>query len=1161
MVRKLIQWALDNPLVVILLVVASGAMGVYSFIHINVEAYPDPAPAIIEVVAQWPGASAEEMERLVTVPLEITLAGMPGLKATHSRSLFGLSHLRNVFHYGHPYNEARQEVINRLQMITQPLPSGVTPLISPASPIGEIYRYTLKTPKNKLGQEIYTLNDVKALQDWLVEREFRRVPRIIDVTSSGGTVKRYEIQPDPERLKSKGITLAQLQTALANSNANVGGDFLVQGRTVQMVRCVGVIGGGKDPMERAIGMKTPEEAVRFLREEDQKRLAEIRNIVVTSVNNLPIKIDDLVQGGPLPYKGAPSTEGVIVSHQTRLGRVSLDKLEKDGKTWRREDEKVQGIVLMRKGEQSLPSIEGVKAKVKELNQPGRLLPGIELEVYYDREELVHLTTHTVQHNLVLGMVLVALILLMFLNNIRSALIVAINIPLALLFAFSALYLRGKSANLLSIGAVDFGIIVDSAVIMVENIYRHLSAGEHSELPLKQRILLATHEIDKALFFSTAIMVCAFIPLFAMSGAEGELFGPMAQTYAFALGGALFLTLTLAPVLCLMFFGNVKPVHDNFVVRLMKNGYLANLRRCLKYRWVTVALMGSLVLATVLWPLPNLGGEFMPELEEGNLWIRAIFPVHVSLDAVADPVRKAREIMSSGAYPEIAAIMVQAGRPDDGTDPGGFNNVEFFVPLRGENTWPAVQRPNGERKVRTRQEITTDMSAELRNKLPGIEWGFSQYIRDNVMEAISGVKGDNSVKIYGPDLDKLEELAEKVKNQLAEIRGLYDLGIYRIMGQSNLEFAVDKDRCQRWGVQVADVNNVINSAVHGAPFTQMIEGEKTFDVTLRWPMFHRQDQSSILEIPVDIINNTQSSGSIPSSPQTTLTGPQAGPSATGTGNANPALVSSLIAPHNNFLPRLRLRDLVSPVGEDGRPNLDPNASFSRPGGSMITREQGKRFIAVKFSVRDDRDLASAVAEVEEKTLPLIEPPYRVQFGGEFEQMQDAQGRLLVIIPMSLGLIFALLYVAFRSVLDVVVILSNVLALAIGGIWTLYLTGTNFSISAAVGFVSLFGVAIMDGLLMISYFNDLRAKGRSVEQAILEGAAKRVRPVTMTALTAILGLLPAAFSTAIGAQTQRPLAIVVVGGMLTTLFLTRYLMPVLYSFYGHREPVEGASSMAH
>jgi cobalt-zinc-cadmium resistance protein CzcA len=430
-----------------------------------------------------------------------------------------------------------------------------------------------------------------------------------------------------------------------------------------------------------------------------------------------------------------------------------------------------------------------------------------------------------------------------------------------------------------------------------------------------------------------------------------------------------------------------------------------------------------------------------------------------------------------------------------------------------------------------------------------------------MECISGVKGDNSVKIYGPDLDKLEELAEKTKNELAKIRGLYDLGIYHVMGQSNFEFVVDKEKCKRFGVQVADVDNVINTAVHGAAQTQMVEGEKTFDVTLRWPQVRRQDEQSILDIPVDVGNLTLTPGSLPQGPQTTTTGPQTGPAPTGTSNPNPAVISQGVAPLNNFLPRLRLRDLVSPVDELGQPNLSPGASFTRPGGSMITREQGKRFIAVKFSVREDRDLASAVAEVEERTRSLFPPPYRVVFGGEFEQMEDAEGRLLFIIPASLVLVFLLLYFAFRSLLDAVVILSNVLDLAVGGVWALYLTGTNFSISAAVGFVSLFGVAIMDGLLMISYFNDLRARGLPVHEAIMTGAGMRVRPVTMTALTAILGLLPAALSTAIGAQTQRPLAIVVVGGMVTTLFLTRYLMPVLYSLYGQREPPAGASRLAH
>jgi cobalt-zinc-cadmium resistance protein CzcA len=1170
MIRGLVHWALNNPLIVILVSVVLSAFGMHAFLNINVEAYPDPAPAIVEVVAQWPGASAEEMERQVTIPLEITLAGMPGLKTTLTKSLYGLSHLRNVFEYGHDYDKARQEVINRLQF-TQSLPAGVQPVLSPASPIGEIFRYTIRGPKNALGQDIYTLNDLKALQDWYLEREFRRVPGVIDVTSAGGTVKRYEIQPDPERLKRYAISLSQLQNALSNSNANTGGDILIRGKTILMVRGVGVLGGGKDPMEKIFAMPGAEKAGALLRAEDQKRVDEIRNIVITSINNVPIRIDDIVKGGPGIGRQHSEPEGVVVGYQTRLGRVSLDRaLDPAGQEWERHDEKVQAIILMRKNEQSLPTLKGVKEKFAELSKPGKLPPGVELEAYYDRTELVGLTTHTVRHNLAVGIGLVTVILLMFLSNVRSAVIVAINIPLALLFAFTVLYWRGKSANLLSIGAVDFGIIVDSSVIMVENVYRHLCAGEHKELPLKERVFKACCEIDKALFFSTTIMVVAFVPLFTMSGAEGELFGPMAQTYAFALAGALLMALTLTPVMCVLFYGNVKPKPDNFLVRFLKHGYLRNLRWCLNNRITALSLMTGLLVLTLLVPIRNMGREFMPELEEGNLWIRAIFPVHVSLDAASERCKQAREIMGSERYPEVQSIVTQAGRPDDGTDPGGFNNVEFFVPMRPEHDWPVIDRPNGERKRRTRPEIVEDMNAELKGKIPGIEWGFSQYIRDNVMEAISGVKGDNSVKIYGPDLEKLEELAEKTKKIIADVPGVADAGIFHIMGQANLEFAVDKDKCKLWGAQVADVNNVISTALRGNPLTQMVEGAKLFDVTLRWPQYRREDLTSILDIPVDITNNSLMAGSIPNASATTTTGPASAPSPTGTGNPPPSQVSQFVSPSTSFLPRVPLRYLVSPVGPDGRP--DPNSKdFIRPGGSIIPREQGKRFIAVKFSIRD-RDLAGTVEDVkialqnakekiDGEEEPLFRPPYWYVMGGEFEQMGDAESRLLLIVPASLIGIFILLYFAFRSMLDAVVVMSNVFYSSIGGFWALWFFNVNFSVSAAVGFVSLFGVAIMDGLLLIAYFNDLRARGHSVNTAIMEGAALRVRPVMITALTAILGLLPAAFSKEIGAQTQAPLSIVVVFGMLTALFLTRYLMPLLYSFYGHREPPEGSSSMAH
>jgi cobalt-zinc-cadmium resistance protein CzcA len=1184
MVRAIIHWAVNNPLVVLLVASAWIAIGVYSFLNVNVEAYPDPAPAIVEVVAQYPGASAEEVERQVSVPLEVAFAGMPGLTMTRSKSLFGLSHIRNQFDYRYDFWKCRQEVINRLSSLSQPLPQGVVPQISPQNPIGEIYRYTLRSPKDRYRNDIYTLNDLKALQDWVLEREFRRVPHIMDVTSTGGTVKRYEIHPDPDRLKRYGITLQQLQAALTNSNQNVGADLMKQGDIVLNVRSVGLYGGGLDPVEQVLDLKDPVMAAARLRAEENRRLHEIRQIVVASVNNRPVRIDHIVEGGPLSPGDPVGERGVVVGHQTRLGRVSLSKpaelqdltgihnIPEDGKQtgWRDEDDKIQCIVLLRSGDQTIPAVQAVKEKVAELNDPesGRMLPGVQIEPYYDRNDLVHVTTETVQENLFLGMVLVTAVLLMFLSNVRTAVIVAINIPLALLFAFTMLFFRGQSANLLSIGAVDFGIIVDSSVIMVENIYRHLSAGEYAELPLKERILRACREVERPLFFSTAIMVCAFIPLFTMHGPEGQLFGPMADTYAFALAGALVLACTLAPVLCVLLFRSFQPIRDNFLVRFLKSRYLWQLKLCLKYRWVTLLVMGSLIALTV-GLLPSLGQEFMPQLEEGNFWITAMFPLNVSMDRVADVMNKARAVIAS--YPEVEVLVPAIGRPDDGTDPTGYYRVEIFAPLKPMKDWPRIVEAKGwqrflygTKRQRTKEELTLAMNQELRDTFPGIDWNFSQYIRDNVTEALAGVKGDNAVKIFGPNLDKLEELAAEVKNRLERVPGIQEVGIFNIMGQSNLEFRVDLDKCAKWGVSAADVNNLIQSAVGGKALTQMIEGEKLFDVTLRWPQGLRTSESSILDMQVDISNNQV----VPAA------GPGFTPSPTGTGVAPPSTSGSLVNTANPIsnTPRLRLRDLVSPVGRNGAP--DPNGSFERAGASTIYREQGKRMIAVKFNVRE-RDLASAVADAKEKTKALFQAPYRAVWAGEFNEMEKAEKRLLVIIPLSLGLIFILLYLAFHSLLDASVVFSNVIALSIGGIWALWLTGTSFSIAAAVGFVSLFGVAIMDGLLLISSFNAFRAQGLSLEEAILKGAGNRVRAVMMTALTAILGLLPAALALRpawdssgsltwvdpIGSQTQRPLAIVVVGGMITTLFLTRYLMPVLYSFYGNRQPPASAGGLAH
>jgi cobalt-zinc-cadmium resistance protein CzcA len=1167
MVRKLIAWALDNPVVVIFGTIFLAAIGIYSFMHVNVEAYPDPAPAIVEVIALFPGASAEEVERQVTIPLEVTFAGMPGLKKINSKSLFGLSDLKMTWHYGndYTYQAGRQEVINRMGTISQPLPANVTPAISPESPTGEIFRYILKVPKDASGKEIYTLNDIKAMQDWVLEREFRTVPRVVDATSFGGTVRRYEVQPDPDRLRRYGITLSQLQSTLQNANATVGGDYLNQGAVAMTVRSVGLFGGGMDPVNKVLGLTSPSAAAAVLRAEELRRIQEIRSLVITSVNNQPIRVEDVVEGGRLSPGQLPGEKGVVVSHLTRLGRIGYWRADRERPSGSSlslvdvghdEDDRVTCIVLLRKGEETLPALKDIAAKVKQLNDPatGRMLPGTEIESYYDRTDLLHITTETVTENLCVGVALVVAILFMFVNNIRTAIIVAINIPLALLFAFSMLFVRGKSANLLSIGAVDFGIIVDSSVVVVENIYRNLASNNYPDLPMKARILRFVQEIDHALLYSVLIMVCAFVPLFAMTGPEGQLFGPMAQTYAFSLAGALVLALTLTPVLSVLLLKHVKPVQENRLARNLRVRYLRNLQLCLSYPKTTCALLVFLIGGTACL-IPQLGREFMPELEEGNLWCRGIGELNMNLEHSVAIAKQARAIMAR--YPEVGSIVTQSGRPDDGTDTEGFYSGEYFVPLRRQEDWPKLMPATGWRRwiygplrARTKRELVDAISADLERDIPGVTWNFSQNIRDNVLEALSGVKGDNSLKIFGPDLDKLELLALKAKNVLRSVEGIANVGIFHVRGATHLQFRVDPFKCQKWGVTTADVNNVVMTAMAAAPESTMVEGEKRFDIAIRWPKWRRTDETSILDIPVDIVNN-----------QVVLPqGTGFTPNASGHALPPPAVTGSLADTSNpiSSTPRLRLRDLVTPVDKNFDP--EPDGSFIDAGASTIYRENGKRMIALKFSVRG-RDLGSAVDEAKEKAKDLFQIPYRAVWSGEFEQMEEANGRLMWIIPLSLALIFILLYTAFGSILDTLVIFSNVFDVAVGGIWSLYLTGINFSIAAAVGFVSLFGIAIMDGLLLISYFNALRAQGLPLRQAIMEGAGKRVRPVMMTALTAILGLLPAAVSTKIGGQTAQPLAVVVVGGMTATLFLTRYLMPVLYSFYGHREPPAGSGSMAH
>jgi cobalt-zinc-cadmium resistance protein CzcA len=1157
MIRKLLEWAVANPLLVILTVIGLVLGGGYAFTHVNIEAYPDPTPPIIDVIAQYPGASAEQVERQVTTPLEVALAGMPGLQTTRSQSMFGLSQLRNQFTYSTDYWQARQEVLNRLSGVE--LPKGVEAGISPSSPIGEVLRFTLESPKDAVtGKPLYTLNDLQSLEDFVVERELRRVPGVAGVSGIGGTVKRYEVHPAPDRLRRYGITLEHLETALERANANGSGDNLTQGEQTTVVRSLGLFGQGQDPQQIVLGTTDPHEAARTLRAEETRRCLEIRQVVIASVNNVPVRVDQLVDGGPmLNADGTPrvddralASRGVVVGYKTRQGlaAISSPRTDADGKTltradgsiiWDDEEDVVQGIVLLYKGEKSLPALQGVLAKIDDIHKTGKLLPGVKIVPYYNRTNLIDRTTETVHENLLVGMALVTAILLMFLGNVRAALIAAINIPLALLFAFGVLFARGKSANLLSIGAVDFGIIVDSTVIIVESIYHELTHNEAAGRPIGERILHAAGSVQRSLVFATGVMVCALLPLFTMTGPEGQIFGPMADTYAFAIGGALILSITISPVLCSLLLGKVKPKPDNWMVRGIQKLYAMQLRWLLATRWLVLAGFLAIVCVTGI-VAARTGREFMPELEEGGMLVRGTFPMNVSLEQVVAKAKHFRELAQK--FPEIRVIPTTVGRPNDGTDTGGYYLFQANLPLRPQPEWPAD--PNRGRP-RTKAELIADLTTTLDEHFPGVAWDFSQIIRDNVLEALSGVKGQNSIKIFGPDLDTLETTGMQVRDALNTIAGVENAGVFRNQGQSNLDFPVDRQKCARWNVNAADVQAVIQSAVGGRAVTSMIEGEKTFDVTIRWPERLRADEQAILNIPVPVGNSLTNDGQ-----DSLADGNTSNLSPTGTILASPSITGSRFqaAPVSLGIPTRRLGDLVTPMNDKGR--SDPTGTFLRPGASTIYREQGQRLIAIKFEIHG-RDLAGGVAEARAKIEPMIHAPYRAEWSGEFEQMEAAERRLAHMFTLSMILIMLMLYLAFRSTLDAGVVLANVVAMGLGGVWALKAAGLYFNISAAVGFISVLGVAVMNGLLMVSSYNRLRAQGQDLHEALLRGTGHLVSPIVMTALAALLGLLPAALSTAMGSESQKPLAVVVVGGMISTIVYLN-LVPVLYSFYGRRTP---------
>jgi cobalt-zinc-cadmium resistance protein CzcA len=1034
MIQRIVAFALRYRAMVLVLGVALVIVGMLAFHELPIEAYPNPVPPMVEVIAQPPGWSAEETERYVTIPLEIALAGMPGLDHVRSQSLFGLADVKCYFRWGTQYKDARQEVINRLQFTT--LPSGVQAQISPWNAIGEIFRYrlvdrTYEAKKKQLealpGNHAQQLQEVldqsllklKTLEDWVLERQWKQVPGVIDVTGYGGLSKEYHVEVDPVRLKARGATLAQLAAAIANANQNVGGQRQEIGQQSYTVRGIGLIASLKD----------------------------VSDTVILEQKGVAVRVRDVAS--------------VSIGWSPRLGVVGKDA----------DPDVVQGIILMRYGEETAKTLAGVKSRLAYIRE--FVLPpdqGVDIVPYYDRGALVDVTTHTVLENLLMGMGLVVLVLLLFLGNIRAALVTALNIPLALLTAFCGMVVLGTSANLISLGAVDFGIVVDSTVIMMENIFRHL--GPHGRGTIQARVRAASAEVARPMAFSTLIIGVAFLPLFTMTGVSGVIFSPMARTYAFAIGGAIIMALTLTPAVSTWVLPADTEEKDSFLMRQLHRFYDPMFRWALRVprKAVLIALV-PIAVCVALYPL--LGGEFMPKLEEGNFWIRATFPMSISLAESSAQVGKMRKILKS--HPEVLSVVSQLGRPDDGTDVAGFNNVELFAPLKPFDQWP---------RGITKDTVTDEVAKEFAQALPGVIFSFSQYISDNVEEALSGVKGENSVKIYGPDIAKNEGAADGIADTMAGVKGVKDLGLFRSMGQPSIKIVPDRVALSRYGLNTGDVEAVVQAAIGGQAVTQVYEGEKSFALTIRWKPEYRTGVAAIREITVASPDGSQ-----------------------------------------------------IPLGQIASITLETSPS-------VIYREDGLRYSPVKFSVRG-RDLKSTISDAQRRIADTVRlpPDSHLEWSGEINELKEATGRLAIIIPLTLLLITFLTYSAVGNIIDTIIVLVNIPVACTGGIFALLITGQPFSVSAAMGFISIFGIAIQDAILVVTYAQRQWAEGKSLVEGANNAAEQRLRPVLMTTLTATLGLTPAALSHGIGAQTQRPLAIVVIGGALILAVLPRLLQPPL------------------
>jgi cobalt-zinc-cadmium resistance protein CzcA len=1035
MIRHLVDFALNNRFIILVIAALLIVWGVISFNALPIEAYPDVANNYVQVITQWPGRAAEEVEQQVTVPLEIVMNGIPHLQHLRSTSLFGLSSLTMIFDDESENDWNRQKVLERLAGVN--LPQNLQPQIgSDFSPVGQIMFYTLTSTNPQVD-----LMDLKTLEDWVLEKQFKSVPNVVDVSSFGGTTREYQVQLDPDKLVSYGLNIAQVEQQLSNNNTNAGGSFIEQGLQQVNVRAVGLV----------------------------TDIHDIEHTVITSKNGTPIRISDI----------ATVTQGARI----RLGRFARSIHRADGRIVDNDDV-VSGIVLLRKGANSDATLDKIHEKIRELNST--ILPkGVKIVPFLDRSDLVHFTTHTVMHNLREGIILVSIILFLFLGNARGALIVTITIPFALLFAAICLDLRHIPANLLSLGALDFGMVVDGAVVMVENIVRHLGHPSDPPKPAMQRIREAAHEVQRPVFYAIGIIITAYLPIFTLQSVEGRLFKPMAWTVAFALLGALIFSMVLAPVLASFLFRKETREWHNPVLIWITNSYRSLLRSAVRARHVTVGIaLACVAVAAYLFTSGVIGSEFLPHLDEGAIWVRGTLAPSTGPTEGVRLANQARLVLCS--FPEVTTCTSQVGRPDDGTDTTGFFNTEYFVDLKQKEDW----RPIFHEK---KDELIAAMNYQL-DKIPGVIWNFSQPIADNMEEAVSGVKGELAIKLRGDDLRTLEEKGDEIVNVMSHVRGVQDLGLFRVVGQPNLNLSVDRTQAARYQINVADVQDAIQSAVGGNAVSQVLQGEQRYDLVLRYSAPYRNTREAIENI-------------------------------------------RMLAPSGE---RVSLAQLCKVAERDG--------------ASQISREENSRFVAIKYSVRG-RDLGSTVEEAMHEVAKQVKLPsgYKIDWAGEYESQKRANKRLMIILPITILVIYIILYSMFHSFKWASLMLVNMAMAPLGGLLALLLTGTHMSVSSGVGFLALFGVCVQTGVIMLEYINQLRARGNTVLEAAVEGAVLRLRPIMMTTLVATLGLLPAALSTGIGSDSQRPFAIVIVGGLMVAMLMNIFLLPTVYVWVAGEQDV--------